>query len=540
VTGGSFFRVAPSLLFFLSSFFSFSAWPCDWRSLSLRSFNFIFYSPIAPNWLLYHQYTTMAGGLDFSQLPPPIFPPIQPPVLPPVQPPVQPPPVTQDIVRLRRTHKDDVISAILSKLSLREKLATNKDIEEKNKEREARTLRNKLDPDNYPDTGSDTASLITIDQADIEDLKDQTMFARFLTVLPDSLIQRITRENHRDKEEREKRKRDDTPRAISDDFRDVKRRCMDGDKAANRIIGLQNPIDFSEIMYTTDNHIALPLPFFQNKHLRYIIDHGATLPTIKSNPKEGESKGAHILDVAKLTTNFGAETTLDFGQWNEAAGNCYRFQMSRDRNGDSGSYAYWWSQHFEFFNKQEDKIEMYDAWKLLELRLRREYRTQPTIHDANYYATQYELCKSEYRSEKRLKEMFSRNYRPTNNYTRDDGRSNKNNSYHPRGSSTSSFPPSNRRTALPVCCILCGEKGHPVGQHYNGNVPTKGSDGKSVWAKVIKGQLCTPDGQGLCINHNVRSCTLPKCERAHVCSFCGSKNHNAFSWSCRSRPYSID
>ena len=266
----------------------------------------------------------------------------------------QPPQDLQHIARVRRTHKDELISSFLSKLSLREKLSTNKEIEEKNKEREAKTLRNKLDPATYPDTGSEAASLITIDPVDIEDLKDQTMFARFLSVLPDSLIQRITRENRHEKEEKEKRKRDEVPRIISDESRDIKCRCMDSDRATNQIIGLQNPIDFSEIMYTTDNHTALPLPFFQNKHLRYIIDHGATLPTIKSNPKEGESKGAYILDVAKLTDNFGAETTIDFGQWNEAAGNCFRFQMSRDKNGDSGSYAYWWSQHFDFFNKQED------------------------------------------------------------------------------------------------------------------------------------------------------------------------------------------
>ena len=176
--------------------------------------------------------------------------------------------------------------------------------------------------------------------------------------------------------------------------------------------------------------------------------------------------------------------------------------MSRDRNGDSGSYAYWWSQHFKFFNKQEDKIEMYDAWKLLELRLRHEYRTQPTIYDANYYATQYKLCKSEYRAEKRLKEMFSRNYRPTNYNTRDDDHNRLNNcngkanSYRPCDSSTLSFPLSNRWMTLPVCCILCGEKGHPVGAHYNSNVPVpaKGSDGKSIWAKIINALLCTPDG----------------------------------------------
>src|SRR5277367_1072366 len=143
--------------------------------------------------------------------------------LPPQQP-LQDPQQIQ-IVRLRRTHKDELISSFLSKLSLREKLSMNKEIEEKNKEREAKTLRHKMDPVNHPDTGSETASLISIDPADIEDLKDQTMFARFLSVLPDSLIQRITCENRHEKEEKEKRKRDEVPRPISDEF---KCRCMDG------------------------------------------------------------------------------------------------------------------------------------------------------------------------------------------------------------------------------------------------------------------------------------------------------------------------
>jgi len=275
----------------------------------------------------------------------------------------QPPQDQLQIVRIHRTHKDDLILSILSKLSLRDKLSMNKEIEEKNKEREIKTLRNRQDPVTYPDPGSEAASFITIDKADIDDLKDQAMFTRFLNVLPDSLIQRITRENRHEKEEKEKRRRDKISKPSSDEFREVKRRCMDGNKAAERIIGSQSPIEFSEIMYTTDNHIALPLPFFQNKYLRHITDYGATLPTIKSNPREGETKGSYILDVTKLTNTFGAELTIDFGQWHEAADNCYRFQRSRDRDGDSGSYAQWWCMHFEFFNNQEDKIEMYDAWK---------------------------------------------------------------------------------------------------------------------------------------------------------------------------------
>ena len=372
-----------------------------------------------------------------------------------VQPPNNVAPQRLGNPHVRRTHKDDLISSILSKLSLREKLSTNKEIEDKNKERELKTLKNKQDPTAFPDPGSEAASFVTIDEADLEDLRDPSMFSQFLAVMPDLLIQRITRENRREKEEREKRKLDDNPKSSSDDLRVAKRRCMDGDKAVERVVGSQSPIKFSDIMHITDSHTALPLPFFQNKNLRYIIDHAAILPTIKLNPREGESKGSFILDVPKLTSLFGAEMTIDFGQWHEAAANCYRFQMSRDKNGNAGTYAQWWSHHFSFFNAQEDKIDMYDAWKHLELKFRREYRTQPTQYDPNYYVAQYELCKSEYRAEKRMKDMFAQLNRSTN--ARDDnvqGNFNNNRGTRPfaprsRGRFSSSFQAgSRRRTAL--------------------------------------------------------------------------------------------
>ena len=139
--------------------------------------------------------------------------------------------VQVQLPRVHRTHKDEHISSILSKLSLREKLSTNRDIEEKNKERELKMLRYRLDPDTFPEPGSETASLITIDDTDVEDLKDPSMFSRFMAIMPDSLMQHITRENRRDREEKDKRKRDDTSKSPSDDTRTVKRRCMDGDRA---------------------------------------------------------------------------------------------------------------------------------------------------------------------------------------------------------------------------------------------------------------------------------------------------------------------
>ncbi|KAF8806492.1 hypothetical protein BYT27DRAFT_7101578, partial [Phlegmacium glaucopus] len=199
--------------------------------------------------------------------------------------------------RVRRTHKDDLISSLLSKLQLREKLVKNKEIEDQNKAREVKTYNHHLDPFAYPEPGSETASFITIDDLDVKDLKDPSILARFLNTVPDYLLLRITRENRAEKEERDKRKVDDLMTSACEASQDAKRRRMDGSKAAERIVGIQRAIEFSEILFTTNVHVPIPLTFFRNAHLRYMIDHAATLPTIKSNPLPGETKGQFILNI---------------------------------------------------------------------------------------------------------------------------------------------------------------------------------------------------------------------------------------------------
>jgi hypothetical protein len=150
--------------------------------------------------------------------------------------------------RARRTRKDDFFSALFGKLDLRERLERNKVIEEENKARVAKTYNHHLDPISYPQPGSEAASFITIDEADVKVLKDPSIFARLMAIMPDFLIFRITRENGADKEDREKRKLDELAISPSDDFFEAKRRRIDGSKVANRIIGSQRPIVFSEIL----------------------------------------------------------------------------------------------------------------------------------------------------------------------------------------------------------------------------------------------------------------------------------------------------
>ena len=459
----------------------------------------------------------------------------------------------EDQPRVRRTHKDEFISSLLSKLSLRDKLSKNKEIEDLNKARELKKFNHYMDPALYPETGSENASFITIDEADLRDLKDPSILARFSNFIPDFLLLRITREIRADKEEREKRKLDEHSSHTFEISLDSKRRRMDGSKAAERIVGAQRDIDFSDILFTTNQHVPIPLPFFRNENLRYIIDHAATLPTLKANPLAGEPKGQFILNISDMTKgtksckSFGEELSLDFGEWSEAAQNCFRFHQMQDKDGDLGTYAAWWSSHFNFFNTQEDKITQYNAWKELELKLRREYRTEPTKFDISHYAMKYEAAKMAYE----LKLLIERQYPASGSSTsatppKDAPPGNSKDGFRPffgsRGGKYAGYQPfpHGSKPRHQVCCILCGELDHPVSKHYGEGGTTKFADGKPTWAKISNNTLCTSNGKEICINFNIRGtnaiCSHPDGGKAHICSFCGSKSHHAFAWVCRIRP----
>jgi hypothetical protein len=216
----------------------------------------------------------------------------------------------------------------------------------------------------------------------------------------------------------------------------------------------------------------------------------------------------------------------------------------QDRDGDSGPYATWWSDHFNFFNTQEDKITQYNAWKDLELKLRCEYRTEPTKFDITHYAMKYEAAKMAYE----LKLLIEKQYTASTSTSFRDAPPRKD-GFRPfsgaRGGKNLGDPnqpfPHGSKPRHPVCCLLCGELDHPVNKHYgDGSTTTKFPDGKPTWAKVSNNTICTPNGKELCINFNLRGpnapCTHADGGKTHVCSFCGSKSHHAFAWICRIRP----
>ena len=89
---------------------------------------------------------------------------------------------------------------------------------------------------------------------------------------------------------------------------------MDRNSHVERIAGAYMSVKFANSLFNIKLHVAVPLPFFLNKKLHMLINKVSTLPTIKSNPLPGESKGIHILDIKTLSSCFWKELSLTSGQ----------------------------------------------------------------------------------------------------------------------------------------------------------------------------------------------------------------------------------
>lgn len=107
---------------------------------------------------------------------------------------------------------------------------------------------------------------------------------------------------------------DVTKKTSTEEARLAKRHCMDGSLQMPHVIGVPATIIFPQTLFDTENCVSIPLPFFLNKNLRYIIDKVATLPTIKSNPLAREMKGISIINIEKLSASLGREGSLTCSQ----------------------------------------------------------------------------------------------------------------------------------------------------------------------------------------------------------------------------------
>ncbi|KAK0430219.1 hypothetical protein EV421DRAFT_1913217 [Armillaria borealis] len=96
------------------------------------------------------------------------------------------------------------------------------------------------------------------------------------------------------------------------------------------------------------------------------------------------------------------EANITYGQWHEAADNCYYFNAECNKVGENGLYAKWWEQHFGFFDVQNDKIKQFPAWQSLE-KLCKAYGSQPMTFSREFYAKEYRMAKLKHRMHLQIK-----------------------------------------------------------------------------------------------------------------------------------------
>jgi hypothetical protein len=443
--------------------------------------------------------------------------------------------------RVPRTHKSPAIAQMLKNLPLISILQMNKDIEEKNAERSRKTFNHASDPTVHTEPGSDEASLISLDDVDLNRFHVPSFAASFPSLIYSKLAKWIADEEIKEKLKL-KRKPADELKISAEDARIAKRRCMNGQKMVPWVVGVPWQATFPQNLFDTELCIAVPLPFFLNKNLNILNVEASTLPTTKTNPNPGETKGNVILDIEKLSIRFSKELSLSCSQWTEAAGNMYLFHKERDEDGTCEAHSTWYNDHFCFYTSQDTKDELYDAWKADELKFCQEHWAKYGEFDASRYYQAYKLSEKQQEMMADIRGMIGLSA-PKASFSATVAKLTPKLtpcSSQPRSSQP--FPSGSGRSSSSMPdCLICAERGHDATQHADSTTVIKfKSDGKTVWSKYTDRNLLSPDNRIICISWNLRGDRGHPCshkdERVHLCSFCGSKNHNAFSWTCRSRP----
>ncbi|KAH9474894.1 hypothetical protein JR316_0013362 [Psilocybe cubensis] len=434
--------------------------------------------------------------------------------------------------------------AVLKSLPLPLKLARNKAIVAKNLERITKTANHSLDPAAFPMPGSPEASVISLSPDDEAQLRIPAIAKKYLDKdeIPDYLIAWLSEQDSLAREQKrsiEDSSIKDLPSSAED--RIAKRRCMQGSSLSIRDPMAPTVIAFPEIMFQTEKAQAnLPLPFFTQKSLRYIIDNLASLPIKKSNSISPDSKALYILDIEKLTAKLGEELSLDFGSFMQAADQYTRFQRERASDDEWISI---WTGHFSFWSSRPDSVALYPAWKVAEFKLRRDTHTFLQRFSVLDYETAFNHAISEYRQAQAAQSQVAALSSKLASLEESVSRFKSFSSNRRSGNSSSNtlFQSGNRSSTGPPICLLCAEVGHSLGSHPKDKVPAKFPDGKNAWAHSQDGKLLAPDNREICLSFNIRGPNNPTpcghgTARSHICCFCGSKSHHAFSFTCRARP----
>lgn len=193
-----------------------------------------------------------------------------------------PPPDAQEHAppppRVPCTHTSPAAIQVLKQLPFLTKLKKNKFIEDKNEERLSRTVDHTIEPDNYPEPGSDAASLITLDEEDLSTLLNDTICDHCKDFLPLSVKQWLL-----DTKKARGESNIGSKRSILELFCDSAEkvmsrwRCMSGSDITLHVVGKAAEISFPDILFDMEMSVAVPLSFSCTRASNILINTWARL-----------------------------------------------------------------------------------------------------------------------------------------------------------------------------------------------------------------------------------------------------------------------
>ncbi|KZT24170.1 hypothetical protein NEOLEDRAFT_444202 [Neolentinus lepideus HHB14362 ss-1] len=255
-------------------------------------------------------------------------------------------------------------------------------------------------------------------------------------------------------------------------------------------------------------------------------------------PKRKLDNKMRILDLSAI--DLTDEHSLTTGQWREAVDNYIRFCKLVGAE----DFVQRWQEHFNWFIRLPAFEKQWPSIRETDIALRRQYRTRPfQFNPAAYQMKHLEI--SELIRKGALQTTPSRPSGRQGQPSR-GGPSHAGDAQPMGRARGGGAGPAQGRAPFRMggggdpsasICLICSRRGHLVPGCTSGQFP----GGGQVFAEARNGSLFARGrDEEICRRWNVagtqtcRQTDHPA--RRHICSFCGSGDHHAFSWSCKPKP----
>ncbi|KAH6903231.1 hypothetical protein BKA70DRAFT_604068 [Coprinopsis sp. MPI-PUGE-AT-0042] len=283
--------------------------------------------------------------------------------------------------------------------------------------------------------------------------------------------------------------------------------------------------------------VYAPLGLLHRSAIVIMADQGSKIRVNTSvHDPDGSSRTVQIIDASSAL--FIDENEMTFQEWNSASEALVTW--SEHARLDNILHAHNMA-HFRILKDLflEQSGIAFEVVRRLDIRLRRLYHRTPFVADVNFYKEQLNDLRRDIQDEEmariRAVTKGAAGSRSTSSSFSKQAPS------APTSTATEGqfFREEQKtRERKPLECLLCSRRGHGAQDCTHRSFPD-GTPFYSRWVTSSK-SLHEANGEGfICTMWNVSGQTKAKCTEhtsaSHRCSFCGSQDHNAFSFKCKDR-----